>query len=293
MSEVIYVDVLVAINIFVTYLLLAASAFFSAVQARRWRLLLASLLGGASSLLIFLPPSPWWLLLPVKLLCGALLVWAAFGFGSRRKFLRSFAAFFAVNFAFAGIMLALWLTLHPEGMFYQNGAVYFDIGLVTFIVFACACYAFTRGVAALLRRRHPGANACQATIRMPGGSITLPALYDSGNNLCDGFTGAPVIVAEYAALQSFLPEGLRPFFSGEGNLEDLPEEEPWRPRLRKIPFHALGMQGLLPAFRSDGVTVKSKGKRDSATPQAIVAVTAEALSDGSYSVILQASMLEK
>ena len=292
MSEVIYIDVLVAINIFVTWLLLACSVFFSAVQVKRWRLLIASLLGGAGSLLILLPPAPWWLLVIEKLLLSALIVWAGFGVGRWRRFLRCFAAFFGVNFAFAGIMLALWLTLRPGGMLYQNGAVYFDVSLVTFVLFACACYAAVRGLVTLLRRRHPGANLCRADIRMSGCGVTLPALYDSGNKLTDGFTGAPVAVAEYAALERFLPEGLHGFFQGSCSLIDLPEDDPWRPRLREIPFHALGREGLLPAFRSDQVTVKTKQGAQQ-TPGAIVAVTPDSLSDGSYSMLLQASMLEK
>ena len=291
-SDVIYIDVLVAINIFVTWLLLACSVFFSAVQVRRWRLLLASLAGGASSLLIFLPPAPWWLLILEKLLCSALIVFAAFGFVKWRRFLRCFAAFFGVNFAFAGIMLALWFTIKPGGMLYQNGAVYFEVSLLAFVIFACACYAIVRGLAALLRRRHPGANLCQATILVLGRSITLPALYDSGNHLTDGFTGAPVAVVEYAALQRFLPEDLREFFLGGCELIDILQEHPWRVRLREIPFHALGREGLLPAFRCDQVTVKAK-HISQPTPQAIIAVTPDALSDGSYSMLLQATMLEK
>jgi stage II sporulation protein GA (sporulation sigma-E factor processing peptidase) len=291
MSDVIYIDILVAINIFVTWLLLACGAFFSAAQAKRWRLLLGSLLGGASSLLILLPPAPWWLLAAEKLLCSLAIVFAAFGFGRWRRFARCFAAFFGASFAFAGIMLALWLTVRPSGMFYRNGAVYFDVRLPVFVVFACVCYALVRGTALLLRRRHPGANACQATIQMMGRSITLPALYDSGNRLTDGFTGAPVAVAEYAALEHFLPEALRPFFRGEMDYSQLPREHPWRARLREIPFHALGQEGLLPAFRADAVTAKTKSAAQ-ASPQAIVAVTAQALSDGAYSVILQASMLD-
>lgn len=292
LTDVIYIDVLVAINIFVTYLLLAGSVFFSAVQAKQWRLLLASLLGGASSLLIFLPSAPWWLAVLEKLLCSALIVWAAFGFVRWKRYLRCVAAFFGINFAFAGIMLALWLTLKPEGMFYQNGVIYFDVSLVTFIVFACICYAVVRGVVALLRRRHPGANLCQASIQLPGESITLPALYDSGNKLTDGFTGAPVAVAEFSALQGFLPEELHAFFRGEQDITALPGEHPWRSRLREIPFHALGGQGLLPAFRTDSVTVKTK-QHSQPTPQAIIAVTMDSLSDGSYAMLLQCSMLEK
>ena len=291
-SDVIYIDVLVAINIFVTWLLLACSVFFSAVQVKRWRLLLGSLLGGAGSLLIFLPPAPWWLLGLEKLLLSALVVFAGFGFGRWRRFLRCFAAFFGVNFAFAGIMLALWLTVKPGGMLYQNGAVYFNVSLLAFVLFACACYATVRGLTALLRRRHPGANLCLATIQMPGGSVTLPALYDSGNKLTDGFTGAPVAVAEYAALQGFLPEALRPFFRGELALIDVPQDHPWRARVRQIPFHALGREGLLPAFRTDQVTVKTKNNTQP-TLHAVIAVTPDSLSDGSYSMLLQSTMLEK
>jgi len=293
LSEVIYADVLVAINIFVTYLLLAASVLFSAVQARPLRLLLASLLGGASSLLIFIPPVPWWLLAILKLLLSAAIVWVAFGYVSWRRALRCFAAFFGVNFAFAGVMLALYLTLKPGGMFYQNGAVYFDVGLPAFVVFACLCYAAARGLGVLLRRRHPGGDACEATIRAVGRSITLPALYDSGNRLTDGFTGAPVLVAEFAALERFLPEDLRAFFRDEMNFADIPNDHLWRPRLREIPFHALGQEGLLPAFRTDVVVAKGRQGTGRKTDGAIVAVTTQALSDGAYSVILQASMLER
>jgi len=291
MSDIIYIDVLVAINIFATYLLLAASVFFSAMQAKRWRLLAASLLGGASALLILMPPAPWWLQLITKLLCSALIVWAAFGFVQWKRFLRCFAAFFAVNFIFAGMMLAIWLSLKPQGMRYQNGAVYFNISLTLFVLFACLCYALLRGAAVFLRRRHPGGNACQATIHALGNSITLPAFYDSGNQLTDGFTGAPVAVAEFAPLSCFLPPELHEFFRGSKSLADLPADHPWRSRLRTVPFHALGQSGLLPAFRTDRIVAKTKSAAHP-TPNALVAVTADSLSDGSYAMILQKTMLD-
>ncbi|MDR1464109.1 MAG: sigma-E processing peptidase SpoIIGA [Oscillospiraceae bacterium] len=297
MSEVIYADVLIAINIFVTYLLLAASSLLSAVPAKRWRMLLAALLGGVSALLIFLPPSPWWLWLLVKTACSAALVWTAFGFQKWRRYLRCFGAFFGVNFGFAGVMLALWFTVKPNGMFYQNGAVYFDIGLVTFILLASFCYALIRGLVFLLRRRHPQGNDYRATIHMTGRSITLPALHDSGNTLTDGFTGAPVMVAEFDALRTFLPAPLLGFFRGETGTEPAEhltarEDLAWRSRLREIPFHSLGQKGLLPAFRTDRVVVRSR-TGETVTPGAIVAVTRDSLSDGSCPVILHANMLEE
>jgi stage II sporulation protein GA (sporulation sigma-E factor processing peptidase) len=293
LTDVIYIDVLIAINLFATWLLLAASVLFSAVRAKPLRLLLGALLGGAAALLIFLPPLPWWGLLPLKLLCSAAIVFAAYGFGGWRRFARCLASFFGVNFAFAGIMMALWFAAKPAGMFYQNGAVYFNISLPVFILLACACYAIVRGVVVLLRRRHPGANACRATVHAAGASITLEALYDSGNQLTDGFTGAPVAVAEFAALRGFLPERLHSFFQGGQSLAELPADDPWRVRLRTVPFHAMGHSGLLPAFRADQIAVRT-GESAAAcvTPGALVAVTADALSDGTYAMILQAGMWE-
>ena len=292
MAEIIYIDVLVAINIFVTYLLLAASVLFSAVQTKRWRLLCASLVGGAASLLIFLPPLHWVLFALIRLALSALIVFVAFGFESWRRAGRCYAAFFGMNFALAGVMLALWLAVAPEGMFFQNGAVYFDVSLITFVLFACLSYAVIQASVKLLRRRHPGNCACEAIINVGDQSISLPAFYDSGNKLCDGFTGAPVMVVEFMALQKFLPLALHGFFQGKQDILDLPAKQPWRLRVRQIPFHAMGHSGLLPAFRSDNVVAKTATKSQT-TENAIIAVTTDTLSDGAYHVILQATMLER
>jgi len=292
LREIIYIDVLVAINIFVTYLLLCASVLFSAVQPKRWRLLCASLLGGAASLLIFLPPLHWVLFALARIALSGAIVYVAFGFESWRRALRCYAAFFGMNFALAGLMLALWLTISPQGMFFQNGAVYFDVSLITFVLFACLSYAAIQASIKLLRRRHPGNCACEAVIAVGEQSTTLQAFYDSGNKLCDGFTGAPVIVVEFRALQDFLPAALHDFFLGKQDIVDLPAEHPWRLRVRQIPFHAMGHSGLLPAFRSDRVVARATTKSQT-TENAIVAVTTDDLSGGAYQVILQSSMLER
>ena len=54
----IYVDVLVALNLYVTWFLLLASEALSGRPCKRWRRGLAALAGGLSSLAIFLPGLP-------------------------------------------------------------------------------------------------------------------------------------------------------------------------------------------------------------------------------------------
>ena len=53
MSTVIYLDVLVAVNIFVTYILLVCTRVVLKTDTKKYGVLVASVLGGASSLIIF------------------------------------------------------------------------------------------------------------------------------------------------------------------------------------------------------------------------------------------------
>ena len=55
---VIYLDVLVFINIFVTYFLLLSSGFLLHRKAKKWRTACGAIFGGLSALVIFLPPMP-------------------------------------------------------------------------------------------------------------------------------------------------------------------------------------------------------------------------------------------
>ncbi|MDR1734057.1 MAG: sigma-E processing peptidase SpoIIGA [Oscillospiraceae bacterium] len=290
MTELVYADILVAENIILTYLLLLGASAIASVRAKRWRVVLSSFAGGASSLLALLPTPPLALSLLERAGLLFLLVFAAWGWGNWKRFLRVCGAFLAVTIVFGGLMFVLEMTLKPESMFYGNGIVYFDLDMLTLILFALIGYGAARGIAALVHRRNPGAHKAQATIYIFGQSITLDAIYDSGNSLTDGFTGTPVMVVAYCAVESFLPENLRGFFQGSLSIADLPANQPWSVRLRQVPYHAVGKDGLLPAFRADKVVARMNGK-DTQTLQAICAVTMDELPE-TYGAILQKTMVD-
>ena len=52
---VIYIDVLLALNLWIDFILLLATARILRLPRRRWRMVLGALLGAATSCLIFLP----------------------------------------------------------------------------------------------------------------------------------------------------------------------------------------------------------------------------------------------
>ncbi len=97
-------------------------------------------------------------------------------------------------------------------------------------------------------------------------NVGFTALLDTGNTLNDPVSQTPVIVAEYGAVQSFLPEGLKSAFQHQQET-DLPailaylhEDASFCGRIRMIPFASLGKaHGLLLGFRPDKVEIQKEG----------------------------------
>ena len=85
------------------------------------------------------------------------------------------------------------------------------------------------------------------------------------------FSGAPVIVADAAAIAPLIPR----------------EEE----GCRLVPFHTVSGSGLLRAFRPDDLVIECAG-RVTKPPQAYLAVSAQPVSQGEFSALLHPSLLE-
>ena len=122
MTEI-YLDVLIGLNVCITWALFDCCELFCRVRAARGRKGLASLVGGLSSLLILLPEMNTAALTLLRLLLAVLLTFIAFGRMPPVRFLRTVFLFFLVNFLFAGTMIACWLTFTPAGMAIRNGVV--------------------------------------------------------------------------------------------------------------------------------------------------------------------------
>ena len=78
MVTVIYLDVLLAVNIFVTYILLVCTRVILKNDTNKYGLLIASLLGGATSLIIFWENMPLILSVIYKLFAGVFISTSAF-----------------------------------------------------------------------------------------------------------------------------------------------------------------------------------------------------------------------
>ncbi len=245
MNTVIYADILFVINMMVNYLLLRAAAAVTSSGFRAVRFLASSAAGGVFSLLILIEGIPQIVHTLFRIVFPPLMVLIAFGGKSFKAFLKNTASFYLANFVFAGIMLGICTASKSNFIIYQNGVVYFDIDILTLTVVSLVCYGILAVISRLVKSRNPREVLYEISITDNGKTVTGTAFYDTGNSLCDSFSGYPVIITE----KEFL-EGLY------GKNFDCTELK----NFRLVPYSTIKNAGALPAFTVDQVQIKCFGK---------------------------------
>jgi stage II sporulation protein GA (sporulation sigma-E factor processing peptidase) len=278
----VYADILLVINLFVNYALLMCSSMIMKRNSRPLRILLGASVGALYGLVIFLPALPKAAELILRLIATALIVFAAFGYKNLRYFLRSFFTFFAVSLGFGGIMLVLWVTVAPVGMVYNNGAVYFDINLVVLAVSTVVSFAVISLISHFTARTAPKESVALVSVGRGNNIVRATALIDTGNSLCEAFSGYPVALGEYGTLEKILPSAVREYLDGK---EITPSAD-----FRVVMHKTVSGTGVLPVFRPDFIEVRT-ATRTVRTDKAYIAVTKSNLSRGEYALLLNPEIL--
>ncbi len=193
----------------------------------------------------------------------------AFEMKSANAFFKCCGAFLAANFAFAGIIFAICTAFFPNSALYRNGVVYFDIDIMTLTISAIVCYCVLNLIARFTKSKTP--EKCIYTVEITYDSKTVSgkALFDSGNTLCDCFSGRPVIIAEKDFIAPLLEK------------TDLTQTKSFR----LIPFSTIKSSGALPSFSADKVSILISGKMIE-TDSVFIGVTEKKIVSGGYSAII-------
>ena len=247
---VIYADVLVVLNFFVTYLLLLCAKKIAGQHGNNKRLLLGALIGGFYALTLFLPPIKTILAYSAYFLVSLLIIFVSFPMQNAKKFLRTFAAFVLANFFFAGLMFFIFWKFSPEGMLYQNGSVYFDIDVKILVIASSICFILLESITYLLRRKAPDNCYYSIILRNKNTKVEAIALYDTGNTLKDAFSSLPVVIAEPKTFQATLGRTADELF---GQMVCAENEN-----LRFIPYTDISNSGVLKAIKIDSIEIPEK-----------------------------------
>lgn len=291
MSQVIYVDVLFAVNMLLTYLLLTASVKILRLPQSGLRLLSGALLGGVYSMLIFAPELGVMLSTVVKLFTSITIVCAGMRPRSFRKLLKCTLCFFAVSFAFAGIMYFIETQFSPPLLTMRNGTVYLGLNFITVSACAAVSYALVMLFNKYLSKNAPQNRIYEVGISVGGLAVSELALLDTGNTLTDAVSGNPVIVVTEELIRPLYPKALRPFFSGSFSLNSEDAGE-WKNRIGTVPVSGAFGDGLLPSFRPDYITV-SDGNITKRLEHITAAVTVKRFENGEYSILLNRKIPEE
>ncbi len=272
MSGVIYADVLVVVNIYITYLLLKSTALLLKENPDKIRLFIASLLGGIYSLTVLLPEKFSVILAALRILAAGLFIIITFGFNSLKMFLRQSICFLLCSFIFAGLMFALWYFICPAGMYFNGSVVYFDIDILTLVVLTVVCYGFLKLFDLIFRTRAPVNTIYRLNAVVKGEEFELKSFLDTGNRLSDPFTGSPVIIANSSCFKNL--------FQGKEQSAYFAEF-----KMHYIFCSTLGGKSMLPSFCPDDVHIKG-AECDLHTDKIMIALTDEKLLQGEYDAIL-------
>jgi len=239
--RVIYVDVLIAVNVFIDFMLIVCTRKFLHIKVKYIRMILGSILGGILSLVALLPSIIFPVNIAVDIISAALIIFASFGICSIKTFIKRIAVYFSLAFSFCGIMLGIYTAFKPKGMAIYNDIVYFNISPVLLIILTVICY-YIQYIIRRLTKGEDGYDICNIEVIIKENSYSFPAKVDTGCNLKEPFSGDYVIVVENLLIDNYSPS--------DNNS-------------RIIPFESLGGCGIIRGFKPDEIKIDGEKKDNS------------------------------
>ncbi len=254
---VVYLDLIFILNSLSDALALYITARLSGLALRKSRLIVASLLGGLYGILCFLPFSFSLGSVGTQLLVAMLLVKLVFG--KQKTVLRLFLLFYLISCTLGGAMTVVSQHISEHGILntvqFLDWKVFFLVGGMCYFVLSVVF----RGSA----KHALEGQLCRIGITRDDKKIMLDALYDTGNTLCDPYSGTPILTVWHKALDALWSKEERTILEQleiRGSIwcaEKLGEIA--SARFRLVPYRAVGVAcAMLLTFQADRVCIDNE-----------------------------------
>ena len=266
---VIYLDVLMLINLYVTYFQILAVSVFTHRKTVWYRKLSAAGIGAVASLSIFIPQEMVLTLTLLKIFLCALIAFVAFGYTGFRAYAVSVLFLMLVSFVFSGLMLCVWLFAAPMKMLFINGTVYFGVDTMTIILSTCAAYGVVRIIRYILDKNGKTDGKYTVIIKNNGRECRLSALADSGNGMVDCFSGLPVIVCRRDMCADVSPPAIE-MIENNSDISDIGTQ--MIKGVRIMPFSTVGKGGLICMFKAESVVIDDETNEEKYPVNALIGI---------------------
>lgn len=266
---VIYLDVLILINLYVTYFQILAVSVFTHRKTVWYRKLSAAGIGAVASLSIFIPQEMVLTLTLLKIFLCALIAFVAFGYTGFRAYAVSVLFLMLVSFVFSGLMLCVWLFAAPMKMLFINGTVYFGVDTMTIILSTCAAYGVVRIIRYILDKNGKTDGKYTVIIKNNGRECRLSALADSGNGMVDCFSGLPVIVCRRDMCADVSPPAIE-MIENNSDISEIGTQ--MIKGVRIMPFSTVGKGGLICMFKAESVVIDDETNEEKFPVNALIGI---------------------
>ncbi len=244
-------------------------------------MLLASLFGGIYSLVILVPDISDFVISLSRLPALGFMVFLAFGIGSIKEYLKSVLFFLGINLVFAGAVFMLWFLVYPENMYFNSGVVYFDIDALTLVLLTVGAYAVIRIISLFTKNKMPDNLIYTVRIYVSDKEFFCKGFFDSGNSLCDPFSGEGVIIINADVVKEIITEDI--FYDFSNAIGDI--------KIKLIPVKSLSGTKLLPSFRVDRIIIT--GFENNITlDNPVIALCKEKIHGGEYGALLYSTVFD-
>ncbi|MGD0152676.1 MAG: sigma-E processing peptidase SpoIIGA [Thermacetogeniaceae bacterium] len=296
-QPVIYVDVLFLINFVMDYGVLWAAARLSRIRFISWRLAGAACLGAIYGILVLLPDLYFLSAIWMKFLASLVMLGIAFAPLAWKKLGQVLLYFYLIAFLMGGAVLGFVYFMNS----FAIQPVFSDVPLPYLwltIALGTAVLLGKWGVPFLRKTFLQDMMKVPVLIMLQGHEIKVDGLVDTGNQLVDPLTGAPVVIVEYDVLAPYLPPQAKYLFSGGGevDLEKVAQcfaEVGYVLPIRVIPFTTIGKRhGMLVGFKPDEIIILT-GDQKVHNANVVVGIYSRHLSPrGTYHALLHPDLLQ-
>ena len=295
----VYAEYLLLENMIINFIILYVTKRITRTKTTKLRLFIAASIGSIYTLVAFFPSLQFMVKFSIKISISVLMIILAFNPERLNLFFKQISTFYMISFAFAGAIIGIFYILNnnldlTKFSFRNPNELIRFLTMGILISIFLIQYVLKFYQSRMKRENH----IAYVTICLNNKEVELATLIDTGNSLREPISQMPVIIAEYGALESILPQLIKEMYLNKRDLDlefmiEIMEEIGDDIRLRLIPFKSLGNEnGMLVGFKPDRIKVYLDKEIKNLTDDIIVAIYNDKLvTDEQYNGLLHPEIL--
>ncbi|MGO4887865.1 sigma-E processing peptidase SpoIIGA [Anaerobacillus sp. MEB173] len=263
----IYLDVIWFLNFCIDLLLLCLTAIVLKRSMNKWRLILGALMASSIVLALFTPLSTIVYHPLIKTLFSMLIVLFTFGYKRFSYFAQNLCMFYFVSFICGGGIFALHYFLQNDATVLNGIVATKSSGFgspiswsLIVLGFPAVWYFSKKNIQQVEVQQVKYDQIVDVVISIDQTEIKVKGLIDSGNQLHDPITKAPVMILDVSKMVEYIPDWLveasKKIDEIGTNLGSAEERDKWQERMRIIPYRGVGQENqFLIGIKPDQVKV--------------------------------------